>query len=111
MFINGKKALAIFWIICVSYEVTGCTNHSTRESNRGKDVPKKSIALVLEENTERLMAIAGVVGTGEGLCNNKPCIKIFVIKKTPELQKKIPRTLEGYPVEFEETGDVRALPK
>lgn len=74
-------------------------------------MPKKSIEAVLQENTEKLMAVPGVLGFGEGLCNNKPCIKVFVLEKTSGLQKKIPRTLEGYPVEIEETGEIHALPQ
>jgi hypothetical protein len=34
-----------------------------------------------------------------------------VIQKTPELEQKIPRTLEGYPVVIEETGEIRPLPE
>jgi hypothetical protein len=32
-----------------------------------------------------------------------------VIKKTPELNKKIPNIIEGYPVVIEETGKIKAL--
>ncbi len=57
------------------------------------------------------MSVSGVVGTGQGLCDDKPCIKIFVVKETPEMEQKIPRMLEGYPVVIEETGEIRAFPK
>ncbi|MBW2647058.1 MAG: hypothetical protein JRE23_12970 [Deltaproteobacteria bacterium] len=57
------------------------------------------------------MSLPGVVGTAQGLCDNKPCIKIYVIKRTPELDEKIPDILEGYPVIIEETGEIRALPE
>jgi hypothetical protein len=52
-----------------------------------------------------------VVGTAKGLCDDKPCIKVFVIEKTLELEKKIPDVLEGYQVMIEETGEIRALPE
>ena len=71
----------------------------------------KKIEDVLKEHTNDLMSIPGVVGTGQGLCDNQPCIKIFAIKKTPELEEKIPEKLEGHPVKIEETGEFRALPK
>ncbi len=71
----------------------------------------KTIEEVLKEHTEELMSIPGVVGIGQGLCNDKPCIKVFVIEKTPELAQKIPDILEGYQVIIEETGEIRALPK
>ena len=72
---------------------------------------QKTIERVLKEHTNELMSIPGVVGTAQGLCNDKPCIKVYVIKKTPELDQKIPNTLEGYPVSIEETGEIRPLPK
>ena len=70
---------------------------------------EKSIKAVLMEHTGKLMSLPGVVGTAEGLCDGKPCIKVFVVKKTPELLKQIPDVLEGYTVEVQETGVIRAL--
>lgn len=70
-------------------------------------MPGKAIEKVLKEHTQELMAIPGVVGTGQGLCDEKPCIKVFVIKKTPELDHKIHQILEGCPVAIEETGEIR----
>lgn len=57
------------------------------------------------------MSIPGVVGIGQGLCGGEPCIKVFVIKKTSDLDQKIPKTLDGYQVLIEETGEIKALPK
>ncbi len=70
---------------------------------------EKTIQAVLKEHTNRLMALPGVVGTGQGECSGKPCIKVFVAKKTRQLVEQIPSTLEGYPVEVQETGEFRAL--
>ena len=70
---------------------------------------EKSIVAVLKEHTEGLMALPGVVGTAQGLCDGKPCIKVMVVKKTPELLKQIPASIEGYKVEVLETGVIRAL--
>lgn len=69
----------------------------------------KTIEVVLKEHTDRLMSLPGVVGTAIGACDGNPCIKVLVVKKSPELVKKIPPTLEGYPVVIEETGEIRAL--
>lgn len=71
----------------------------------------KTIEEVLKKHTEELMSIPGVVGTAQGLCDGNPCIKVYVIKKTPELDKEIPDILEGYPIMIEETGEIRALPE
>lgn len=69
----------------------------------------KTILEVLEEQTPGLMAMPGVVGTAQGECEGKPCIKIYVVEKTAELIQQIPSVLEGYPVEIQETGEIRAL--
>jgi hypothetical protein len=66
---------------------------------------------VLKKYTASLITISGVVGTGLGLCDGKPCIKVFVIKKTPDLEDKIPERLEGYSVKIKETGVIRAFPE
>ncbi len=71
----------------------------------------ETIKEVLKKHTKDLMSMPGVVGTGQGLCEGKPCIKVFVIEKTPDLEQKIPKTLDGYPVVIEETGPIKALPK
>jgi hypothetical protein len=71
----------------------------------------KPIKEVLSEHVRALKSIPGVVGVGQGLCEGEPCIKVFVIKRTPELEKEIPDTLEGYRVIIEETGVIKALPK
>jgi len=74
-----------------------------------KPVERKPIEEVLKHHTDHLMSIPGVVGTGIGEFEGKPCIKVLVVKKTEELQKKIPTTLEGYKVVIDETGEIRAL--
>ena len=82
------------------------------DKNRGEgtQVTKKTIEQVLKEHTDELMSIRGVVGTGQALCSGKPCIKVFVSRKTEDLEEKIPKNLEGYPVVIQETGKFKALP-
>ncbi|MEE9610245.1 MAG: hypothetical protein V3W19_03295, partial [Desulfatiglandales bacterium] len=75
------------------------------------EMERKSIEKVLKEHTDELMSLPGVVGTAQGLCDDQPCIKVFVIEKTPELDQEIPDILEGYPLMIEETGTIRALPE
>jgi hypothetical protein len=71
----------------------------------------ETIKEVLKKHTGELMALPGVVGTGQGLCEGKPCIKVFVVEKTPDLEQKIPKTIDGYSVAIEATGPIKALPK
>lgn len=70
---------------------------------------KKTIEQALKEHTNELMSIPGVVGAAIGLCNENPCIKVYVIRRTPELDQKIPDSIEGYPVIMEESGEFRRL--
>lgn len=70
---------------------------------------KRTIDEVLREHTGSLMSIPGVVGTAQGQRAGKPCIRVLVIRKTPQLTKKIPSAIEGYIVAVQETGRIRAL--
>ncbi len=66
---------------------------------------------VLKTHAGELMAIQGVVGIAIGLLEDEetPCLKIMVSKMTPELEKSLPKTLEGHPVVVDETGVIRPL--
>jgi len=104
------KILTVILII-IAMSVMACSIKKGDE-HRGENImASKTIEKVLKEHTDELMSIPGVVGTAQGLCDGKPCIKVYVKKKTPELDQKIPSVLEGYPVIVEETGEFRALPK
>ena len=72
-------------------------------------MPGKTVREVLREHTRCLLAIRGIVGVGEGERDGNPCIRVFAIKKTPELVKQIPSSIGGYTVEVQETGEIRAL--
>jgi hypothetical protein len=72
---------------------------------------ERPIEQVLKEHTPGLMSMPGVEGTAQGVCEGKPCIKVFVHKLTPELEGQIPKSLEGYSVRLEETGGIFAFPE
>ena len=86
-------------------------------SNIGLDDPQGELAMAphtiedtLERHTAELMSVPGVVGTAEGLCGDEPCIRVFVVERTAEIDRLIPETIEGYKVVVEESGEIRALP-
>ena len=54
------------------------------------------------------MAIPGVVGVAIGECRGAPCISVLVVAKTPELERRLPTSLDGYPVEARVTGKIEA---
>jgi hypothetical protein len=70
----------------------------------------EAVRKALRAHTDELMSLPGVVGTGLGLCDNQPCIKVFVTKHSPDLEKKVKAILQGYPVVIQETGRFRTRP-
>ena len=68
----------------------------------------RPIAEVLRAHSAELMAIPGVVGTGEGELRGEPAILVLVERRTPEIDSRVPKRLEGYPVDVRVVGEVRA---
>lgn len=71
----------------------------------------KTIEEVLQRHSDRLMRIPGVAATALGICDDRPCIKVYVVEMTPTLKAAVPDSLEGYPVSLEPAGEIRALPE
>ena len=92
------------------YSIATFAKEAGKNRGEGTQVSKKTIEEVLKEHSSKLMSIPGVVGTAQSLCEGQPCIKVFVSKKTVQLEQKIPKTLEGYPVVIQETGKFKQLP-
>jgi hypothetical protein len=69
---------------------------------------RPGIDQVLERVTVEWLAIPGVVGTGKGDCEGRPCLKVFVSERTREVEARIPPSAGGYPVRIEVTGRARA---
>jgi hypothetical protein len=69
------------------------------------------INAVLRTHDRELLAINGVVGVYVGALDDgkTPCLKVMVVAKTVELERAIPKTLEGFPVIIEVTGEIRPL--
>ena len=63
-----------------------------------------NIEQALAEHTEAWMQIDGVEGTGIGLCDDTPCIKIFVSRPLDEFVEVLPDSVAGHPVRLEPAG-------
>ena len=72
------------------------------------DGPTRTVADVLRAHTAELMKIPGVVGTGEGEVRGEPAVIVLVSRRTSEVSRRVPKRLEGYPVEVRVVGDVKA---
>ena len=81
--------------------------HASHDGREVRLAADRSLDEVLRAHTESLMSVPGVVGIAEGLCDGRPCIKVFVAKKTADVLKAIATSVEGYPVAVEETGEFR----
>ncbi len=98
--------------VCLLWLVAGaiaCGQPSAEAVPEEKPLVEKPIEQVLQEHTDSLMALPGVVGTAQGLCADEPCIQVFVVEATEELLKRIPEEIEGYMVDVQQTGEFKAL--
>jgi len=75
--------------------------------------PRRDINAVLAAHDKELLAIPGVVGVYVGTLEDRrtPCLRVMLARKTPALARKVPRSIEGYPVITEVTGEIRPLGK
>lgn len=70
----------------------------------------KTIDEVIKIYSDSLMTIPGVVGLYHGLDDSAhSCLKVMVVRKTPELERRIPEWIEGYRVVVEETGEIKPM--
>ncbi|MDF1555612.1 MAG: hypothetical protein P1P84_21245 [Deferrisomatales bacterium] len=75
-------------------------------------MPNSDIHDVLRAHDAEFLAIPGVVGVYVGLTDDgeTSCLRVMAVEKTPDLERRIPKSLEGHPVVVEETGAMRPLP-
>ncbi len=73
--------------------------------------PKRDINAVLRDHDQKLLVIPGVVGVYVAVLKDgkTPCLKVMLSRKTPEAERDIPKSIEGYPVVSEVTGEIRPL--
>jgi hypothetical protein len=89
---------------------TGCNPHPAPNTQKEPPQHMKTIDEVIKLYSDSLMTIPGVVGLYHGLDDSgRTCLKVMVKEKTPELEKRIPERIEGYPVVIEETGEIKPM--
>jgi hypothetical protein len=96
------------FIALLFFLLSGCDSTSNI-SKKDNTTPTKTVTVtnVLEQYSATWMQIEGVIGTGEGLDQGKPCVKVFVSFKT-EAIKKIPASVENIPIIIEVVGEIKA---
>src|SRR5213083_1072563 len=102
-----RPALCLVWIALIFLSV--CVQNMAQNSSSS---PKRDINAVLAAHDKELLAIPDVVGVYVGTLEDRrtPCLRVMLARKTVE-SRKIPRSIEGYPVIMEVTGEIRALRK
>jgi hypothetical protein len=76
---------------------------------RGREMP--SISDVLKRHTDSLMSMPGVVGVGQGEKDGAPTIYVMVERMTDSLRRALPDSIEGYAVDVNVTGKIKAQPE
>ena len=88
--------------------LTGCSGaNSGAEPTTVADRNQPDIAAIIAEHRDALMR-PGVAAVGESLCDGMPCIRIYLEKADPELERSLPKEIEGVPVVTEVSGVFRA---
>ena len=93
--------------IVIAPAIWACAGNSSREQTGGGEVSSKTIEQVLASHNDSLMALPGVVGTAIGLCDGAACIRVFVSDSSAARARRIPDTLDGFPVRVEVSGPFR----
>ena len=106
--IRGTGAVLILLIVFAVLSGSGCHRLIMKRNVPG---PVRDINTVLAEHDSELLAIPGVVGVYIGLLpdDKTPCLKVMAARITTELQRRIPKALEGHLVMIEETGIIQPL--
>ena len=106
---RAPAILGIVPLLWFAATMVSCSQGQAASGQEDQPMPDPSLEEVLQEHTGRLMDLSGVVGTAQGLCDGKPCIRVFVVQRSDELMGQIPLEIEGYPVDVQETGEFRKM--
>jgi hypothetical protein len=95
---------------------TACVNGNTPSSQHpapGETDLANSADLgqIIASHSELIMGLDDVVGIGEGLCNETPCLRILLARENADSRARINEDLRGIPFTIEVSGDFTALPK
>ena len=78
---------------------------------KASSTPPRDINAVLSDHDQELLAFPGVVGVYVGLLKDDktPCLKVMLARKDRELERSLPRMIEGYCVVAEVTGEIKPM--
>ena len=102
---------SVLTVILLLMACSATIQSQVNQTRQQESMTQKDINAVLRDHDKELLAIPGVVGVYVGLLpdDKTPCLKVMVVKKTEDLKRRIPKSIEGYPVLIEESGVIRPL--
>jgi hypothetical protein len=102
---------SVLTVILLSIACSAAIRSQVIQTGQQESMTRRDINAVLKDHEEELLAISGVVGVYVGLLPDEktPCLKVMVVKETEDLKRRIPKSIEGYPVLIEESGVIHPL--
>jgi hypothetical protein len=90
--------------------VAGCNQAVEKEKPVSASAPQRPITEVMNENVDRIMALDEVVMVAIGeLKDGTPCIQVYVKYKSDILAEQIGVRIEGHPVDYILSDEIRPL--
>ncbi len=102
---------SVLTVILFSIACSAAIRSPVNQTGQQESMTRKDINTVLKDHDKELLAIPGVVGVYVGLLpdDKTPCLKVMVVEETEDLKRRIPKSIDGYPVIIEESGVIRPL--
>lgn len=99
-----RTTTGLLWI------AAACGGGSGEAALRSEEtgLTETTIEAAQQELTDDLMTKPGVAGTAIGLCDDTPCIKVYLTRQDEELRAMIPDSIHGFKVDVEISGAFRA---
>ncbi len=103
----ARKDDGVRWLVLI---LLFATAHNQMAQDKSP-APRRDINAVLADHDQKLIALKGVTGVYVGLLEDgrTPCLRVMLVRDTPELRKAIPASIEGYRVVVEISGEIRPL--
>ena len=95
----------------VAFAFVGCTGPGAGVGSP-RETPTVTAAQAIALHSDSIMSIPGVVGLYEGRTDKgETVIRVMLADRTREAMRMVPRKLEGYRVEVEESGPIQPMAK
>lgn len=101
-----RRLVRSIGLISVVFITVASMNALPNETPSSRD-----INAVLRAHDQELLKLPGVVGIYVGLLpdNKTQCLKVMLAQPNSKTERALPKTLEGYPVMIEVTGEIRPM--